>query len=243
MGSCCCGNKSPRNVFVTSPDDIITFWYGDLQTFDEELSMEEFKKQMTPNKEFDEEIRNKFADFMDDVLNKNWEYYFNHQLWGNDTDGYGLAALLIITDQFTRNVYRGTKKSFLYDKYSEEIMKKAEQTNYIKNIFHKNPVYILLFGIAAEHFEDMTWAQKSVDILKYGFETLKNMGKTNHSVFKILEKAFNDENSNMWTHYHMIKKYNRYLQRDHILGREQTKEEEEYLQQSGMNALIYIKSD
>ena len=63
-----------------------------------------FKK----DKHFDSEVKKDFGDLVEDALFgylNNWHTTLN-----------GSAALIILTDQFTRNIFRGTPGSFSGDK-------------------------------------------------------------------------------------------------------------------------------
>ena len=57
---------------------------------------------------FDSEVKNKFGDLVEDALFG----YLNN--WHRTLDG--CIAFIILTDQFTRNIFRGTPRSFSGDK-------------------------------------------------------------------------------------------------------------------------------
>jgi len=82
---------------------IIKFWFEECKPVDW------FKK----NKNFDNEIKTKFSHLIEDALSNkflDWEK--------NDE---GSLALILLLDQFTRNVYRGEKLSFSGDKRALDI--------------------------------------------------------------------------------------------------------------------------
>ena len=239
MGCC---NSLPLEQNIT-PNDIITFWYGELNSFDDEVPVSTVKKQMTPNKAFDDEIRNKFGHLIDDVLNKRFNEYFNDDKWGNDTNGFGLLSLLIITDQWTRNIFRGKKESFQYDSLTHKLLLRAKDTNYMETLFKKNPIYANIFIIAWGHFEDIESAKISIQYMEKTIKLFESMGKTNHPSHKMSQTLYNDKNSPPWKHYDMIEKFGRFLQRDGILGRETNEDELKYLEASGMKMLIHQDND
>ena len=76
---------------------IINFWFNDC------VPRDWFKK----DKYFDSKVKNNFGDLVEDALLG----YISS--WHKSLDGS--LAFILLTDQFTRNIFRGTPKSFSGD--------------------------------------------------------------------------------------------------------------------------------
>ena len=215
-----------------TPNDIIYFWFGNIIDKNADIHKPLLMKWMKPDPSFDNEIRYRFGKFMRDVLVNEKKYYENHPKWGNDLDGAGLCAMIIICDQFTRNVYRGTKEAFKYDEYAQKLSFKALNNGYFEKLREIHPLYawIMMWGFG--HSENIQHLKIAKQI--YG-DLLTFMG-VKHPMYKMCKMDY--EKGPFFKHYDMIEKYGRYLQRDEIFERETSKEEDEYLNESGFKMLI-----
>jgi len=90
------------------PQTIIDFWFGKQIENKVSIKQEISKRWYFGGKEFDDEIRDKFGAFMHGLLEEN-----TPSDWGKDA--ISSLALVLVGDQFTRNIYRGDFKSLKYD--------------------------------------------------------------------------------------------------------------------------------
>ncbi len=92
---------------------VLTFW------FDECEPKDWFKK----NEDFDNTIRTKFNNLIEQALNGLLDF------WATNPESS--LALILLLDQFTRNIYREDKKSFAGDNKALQISSQCVQENYL----------------------------------------------------------------------------------------------------------------
>ena len=105
---------------------ILNFW------FKETTHKERFKK----NEAFDAKIRNRF--FKDYQKAANNEY----DNWQNNTKE--CLALIILLDQFSRNLFRNNGKAFALDNKARQIATKAINQGYHKKLIQDQIIFIFL---------------------------------------------------------------------------------------------------
>lgn len=155
----------------------------------------------------------------------------NHLLksWIDTTDG--CVALMILFDQFSRNIYRGTKKSYLFDDYSLSLAKYLlEQKNAELSEPQKFFVYVTMM-----HSEEPSIVAESV----YGILKLANESKTERWKKGLLKTGVVAQD-----HLNVIKKFGRYPHRNVLLERSSTLEENDFLaQKNNPNWMKLPKTD
>jgi len=175
-------------------NDILKFWFEDSEP----------KQWFEKNDDFDQEITSRFmADYelaMNDIYNG----------WGDSADG--CLALIILFDQFPRNMFRNTPRMFASDYKALEIANTVLDKKFDTDMdLHQKVFSYLPF----EHSEDMADQQTSLKL----FKNLQDVGVTYYDYAK--------------QHHDVIKKFGRFPHRNKILGRHSTKLEEEYLAKPG----------
>ena len=175
-----------------NPEDILDFW------FSEAVKPYWFKK----SEEFDREIERRFLDI----------YYraaageLNH--W-RDRPGDALA-LIIILDQFPRNMFRGTPRAFATDVRAVKLAKYAVENNYQHNLSLEEQAFLFM---PLMHSENSQEQQQCVELFT-------KLGKEDNLKFAL-------------KHQQIIDRFGRFPHRNKILGRESTLEEKEFLTQPG----------
>ncbi len=128
----------------------------------------------------------------------------------------GLLALIILVDQFRRNMYRNTEKAFSKDKLAlkfcvEGAMQKKEQD--------LAPIEKVFFYMPLQHAESAKVQAKSVELYKRMTESVSpTYRETFETVLQFAE-----------LHKDIIDQFGRFPHRNELLGRENTPEEDEYL--------------
>ena len=172
--------------------EILKFW------FEETKPAQWFQK----NSDFDTDIRARFlADYtlaMEDIYD------------GWMESAKGCLALIILLDQFPRNMFRGSAKMFASDHKALVIAKHAVDKKFdtMMNVHEKVFLYLPF-----EHSEDMEDQMQSLAL----FEPTKDSDPTYYAYAK--------------RHYDVIKKFGRFPHRNDVLERQNTKLESEYLAQ------------
>ena len=157
-----------------------------------------FKK----NDKFDALIRNRFLNLIKKSLKTNIEDV-NIAL-----DTY--LSLIILLDQFTRNVFRNSSKSFEGDNKAVKLTKIAIDNNFIKGSNHHYNSFFFFFLMHSENILDH----------RLGLPLFKKF--TNENTFKFALK-----------HKDIIDKFDRFPHRNNVLGRISTKSELEFLKLPG----------
>lgn len=170
--------------------EVLSFW------FEESTPQQWFQK----NESYDEEIRDRFM-VTYDMARKDLCID-----WTRDVDG--VLALCLILDQFPRNMFRDTPKSFETDGKALLIVKEALHKGYDALL---NPVKRRFMYLPFMHSENLTEQKRSV------------------SLFKAMEETDPVTYDYAIKHYEVIEKFGRFPHRNATLDRESTEEELNYL--------------
>lgn len=170
--------------------DVIAFWR-------EAGSERWFKKDA----KFDDDIRRRFL-----ALHENAAA---GKLTGWEASAEGALALLILLDQFPRNMFRGQARIFATDPLARAIASRAILNGYdgafpdLRNFFY----------LPFEHSEDLADQERSLT----------------------LYKAAGDADGLKWAELHadIIRRFGRFPHRNAVLGRVSTPEEQEFLDSGG----------
>ena len=173
---------------------ILDFWFV-------ESSLEDLFKR---SKDFDQKIRNRFMSDYEKAIDNQYED------WQDDPES--CVALIILLDQFSRNLFRDDKQAFAQDYKARLITNETVDRRYLEDINLDQKHFMLLPLLHSEDISDHVYAQNLCDA------HLKN-----HPQFIDIKKAWDD-------HTYVIKKFGRYPHRNKILGRTSTPEEELFLQ-------------
>ena len=167
---------------------VLSFW------FDRKDTSAWFKK----NKKFDVIIKKRFELLIRAAKRgslKSWE-----------KNPKSCLALILLLDQFTRNVYRDKKEAFEGDGLSQKIVLEAIKKKFDKKLTKNERMFLYMPLMHAENLE---------------------MHKISMSLFK---KLGNKNTLNFAReHEDLIKKFGRYPHRNKILGRISTAKEKKYL--------------
>ncbi len=134
----------------------------------------------------------------------------------------GELALIILLDQFSRNIYRDTPGAFSQDAQALETAAKGIEKGFDKGL---HPVMRVFFYMPFMHSEDLEMQERSIALfggLERDFTSPPELAKMLSSNRDYAER-----------HYSIIKRFGRYPHRNAILGRESTYGEIEFLKQPG----------
>ena len=173
--------------------EILDFW------FKETSQEKKFKK----DENFDQLIREKFL--KDHELASANEY----DDWQDSS--LGSLALVILFDQFSRNMFRDDKKAFEQDHKTRLIVNDSVYAGFLEELNESQRFFMFLPLIHSEEITDHEMAYYLLD--KY----LKK-----HPALVDIKKFWKN-------HTKAIRKFHRYPHRNKILGRESTKAEIEFL--------------
>ncbi len=171
--------------------EILSFWFA----------TENKPKWFIKDQEFDREVTSKFLNYYEEAAK---EEDLDH--WQESLDGS--LALIILLDQFPRNMFRGDPRSFATDSRAIAITKKiiAQNIDHQASEDYKHFLYMPLM-----HSEDLADQELSVELFSY------NPGARDYAI----------------RHMEIIKRFGRFPHRNIILGRESTVEEIQFLTTPG----------
>lgn len=188
-------------------DAILSFWFKE-----QELSAPQIDQRMeiwfSEDPVFDHEIEKLFANDVDSAS----EGRLGH--WA--VDAHGRLALIILIDQFRRNIYRGTAEAFSKDKLAlrlcvEGAMEKKDQG--------LTPIQRVFFYMPLQHAESRKVQAKAVELYNRLAETVS---ATDRETFLTVAQFAE-------LHKDIIDQFGRFPHRNALLKRANTAEESEYL--------------
>jgi uncharacterized protein (DUF924 family) len=118
----------------------------------------------------------------------------------------GTLALIILLDQFSRNIFRGASEAFANDSRARCLADHALEKRFDKNVL---TVQTLFLYLPFEHAEDLELQEKSVNL----FVNLGDASSLQHAL----------------CHRDQIVRFGRFPDRNKALGRTSTRAEEEFL--------------
>ncbi len=132
--------------------------------------------------------------------------------WAQTADG--ALALLLLTDQFPRNMYRGSAHAFATDPMARAVAEAAVQRDLHQQVA---PLERPFFFLPFEHSESISDQDCAVVL------------------FEAHARDSGDEDSLRWARIHrdIIERFGRFPHRNAVLGRETTAEEQAFLDKGG----------
>jgi uncharacterized protein (DUF924 family) len=192
-------------------EDVLDFWFGELN----ELgcsSPEHRKRWWTKSDAFDEAIKSHFLEDYEAIVAG------DRDAWRNTARG--ALAYIIVLDQFSRNMFRGTPEMFAADELAREVCYEGLDADFDAELAFDERV---LFYLPLEHSEAMADHRRSIELLNRLVdncpESLEADAK-NYLDFAERHKA-------------IVERFGRYPHRNATLGRASTPEEIEFLKEPG----------
>ena len=173
--------------------DILDFWLKDTSA----------EKRFQKDDVLDQTIRNKFLDDYELASQNEYDDWQDHPL--------STLALVILFDQFSRNMFRDDKKAFAQDHRARLIVNDAVYAGYLDTMNESERFFMILPLIHSEEITDH-------DMAYY----LLNKYLREHEGYVQIKKFWQD-------HTKTIKQFYRYPHRNKILGRQSSEEELNFL--------------
>ena len=171
---------------------VLIFWFEECEPKDW------FKK----NETFDNKIRFKFNNLIEQALNNRLDF------WASTREG--CLALILLLDQFTRNIFREDKRAFSGDKKALQLSSKCVKENYLSMSV---PDWCHFMLIPMMHSEDLIIQNQSLPLFKK---------YTSNQTYDFALR-----------HQKIIEKFGRFPHRNRILARDSTEQEINFLRMPG----------
>ncbi len=192
-------------------EEILTFWFGDpgaSPAFDQDRQ----KLWFGGGEAVDRLIRERFAETLAQAGRGEFD------CWAHGSRGN--LALILLFDQFPRNIFRGEGRAYAYDAQAlnHTLGGMARRQDSSLSIVERAFFYMPL-----EHAEDLEMQRRSVR----AFEALRAEAPAE---LKPMCEGFLDY---AWHHLRIIERFSRFPHRNAALGRPSTEAEKAFLQQPG----------
>lgn len=184
-------------------DEILDFWFG---RPDEAIYGKQRSFWFTKKPQFDQEVRTRFL--------TDYEQAVAGQLDHWKESPKSCLALIILLDQFPRNMFRGTAQAFARDPQALSAAQHAVANGFDQELLTVQRWFVYL---PFEHSENLEHQRQAVQL----FGTLSD----DPDSASTLDYAVR--------HRSVIERFGRFPHRNHILGRATTPEEAEFLKQPG----------
>lgn len=188
-------------------EEILSFWFKE-QTLSAPQIDQRMEIWFSEDPLLDHEIEKKFAEEVENASNGNLDYWTHSPR--------GRLALIILIDQFRRNIYRGSAKAFSKDSLALKLcvhgaMEKQDQ--------RLSPIEKVFFYMPLQHAESRKVQAKSVELYRRLAESVSpTLRETFMTVLQFAE-----------LHRDIVEQFGRFPHRNKLLNRENTPEEDEYL--------------
>jgi len=130
-----------------------------------------------------------------------------------DETPHGALALLIVLDQLSRNIYRGSARAFAQDEWAREVAGRAIEKGFDK-----------AYPVPARNFFHMPFMHaENLDLQARCCDYFRLHADRDNYFFALV-------------HMDAIRRFGRFPHRNAVLGRETTPEEQSYLDSGGFSA-------
>ncbi len=192
-------------------ESILEYWFG-TEADDAVAARRQAELWWKKNSKVDQEIRERFASLLDAAVNGSLDDWL--------TDPRGRLAMIILADQFSRNMYRDTPRSFAFDSYAQTWCKAGLESGAHRLL---RPIERVFFYLPMEHSESLEDLQLSVALCKELAESVPDAHR----------ELFDSYLNYAVRHHDFVQRFGRFPHRNAILGRESTDEEVAFLQKPG----------
>ena len=182
-------------MVIENAQNILDFW------FKESLPEELFRQKNS----FDKQIRENFFNTYEKAIINEYDD------WQDEPKS--CLALIILLDQFSRNLFRNDKKAFEQDHKCRLIVNEAIDRGHLEKLDINEKLFFLLPLLHSEEISDHTYAHN-----------LSNAHLKNHPQITLIKSSWKN-------HTDVIKKFKRYPHRNKVLDRQSTLEEIKLLSQ------------
>jgi uncharacterized protein (DUF924 family) len=193
----------------STSEKILNYWFGSL-TDPSDYPSDKASMWFSGKELVDKEIRDRFSATL-------------HQATQNELDEWadtprGRLALIVLLDQFTRNIYRDDGQAFAYDHLARKLALEGIVKGHDRALY---PVERIFFYLPFEHAENRDLQVLSVALFQQIVE--ETSGEMRTKALSYLKYA--------GLHKVIVDRFGRYPHRNKLLGRDSTADEIEFLKQ------------
>ena len=184
---------------MSDPIEVLDFWLG-------EIGPEGWYKGSA---EIDDACATRFGELLDALADEGLEHWVDGAV--------GSLAYLIVADQFSRNIHRGTPRAFATDALARAAARRAVEAAWDLEAPQPERQF---FYMPFEHSEDLVDQDLAVELMQ------ERMPDHPEQLLHAI------------AHREMIRRFGRFPLRNEALGRDNTPEETAFLAEGGYPALV-----
>jgi len=192
-------------------ESILEFWFGS-EADDVLAAKQQAKMWWKKSPQVDHEIRERFADLLDMAADGKLDDWL--------AEPRTRLALIILADQFSRNMYRDTARAFAFDRFAQTWCKSGLDSAADRQL---RPIERVFFYLPLEHSESLPDQQRSVALYKELVDTVPDEHRELFEGYLQFAERHRD----------IVQRFGRFPHRNAILGRESTEAEIAFLRQPG----------
>lgn len=197
-------------------DSVYNFWFGEnANTYSENYKLNT-KLWFRASAAIDADISSKFRELMEAVA--------QNPIWDNARNS---LCTLILLDQFSRHIHRGTADAFKYDSLALQVAEKIISEGWIDAL---SPVESLFVYFTFMHQESTQHVKRSIT----GLQNASLFANPRHT------KVIQNFRASACRHLEILDRFQRYPHRNEALQRPSTAEELEFLNSHGSS--LFMKS-
>ena len=201
---------SARSAPVT-PEVVLDYWFGELAGA-EDFPVHKAGMWFVKSREVDQEIREKFGGAVEMAAAG------RYRVW--EKTPRGRLALVILLDQFSRNIYRGDPGAFGNDPEALRLALEGINQGEMMALY---PIERAFLYLPLQHAEELSYQDQGVDLYR----------QLTDSVAAHLKGAFGNFHDSAVQHRDIIARFGRFPHRNGLLLRESSLVEREFLLQPG----------
>ena len=202
---------------MSSPiDEVLSFWFGSVAAVHTgEVPKENRSRWFSADEQTDSHLRSHFGEHVEKAGRGHYDE------WADDSAGR--LALIVLLDQFSRNIHRGTPRAFAFD---DRALKHALDGIDRGHDQVVAPIARVFFYLPLEHAEELGHQQRCVELME---ELVEDAPRDRRELFEDFLHYARE-------HRDTIARFGRFPHRNPILDRTSTPEEQEYLEEEDANS-------
>jgi uncharacterized protein (DUF924 family) len=198
-------------MVTVKPEEILEFWFGNALTSPEQVGPRS-ELWFSQNDEFDSQIQHRFDSLPEQAARGELD------AWRGE--GSSALALVLVLDQFPRNLYRHSARAFEFDPPAREVALESISRGFDEAL---HPLQAAFLYLPLEHAEDIGLQERSVQLI----EQLTARAPAG------LRPRFEQFTTYARRHRDVIHRFGRFPHRNGLLNRKSTPAEIVYLESGG----------
>lgn len=190
-------DSEARQMELTLTRRVLDFWLGEE---DSDVYGSSRKEWFVKDPDFDNQIRDKFLEDVEAAIDGGFGRMAETQM--------GCLALIILLDQFPRNLFRGSERAFAGDRRALSLANESVRMGFDQGLPQSTQMF---FYLPFEHSESLDDQRRCIELFK----------------------AAGNEDLLKWAvaHHDIIARFGRFPHRNAALGRQSTPEEIAFLEE------------